>query len=80
MKEFRRQLNELGKQRDRSYLLTAAVPAGLWLVQNYELKALSPLLDWFNLMTYDFSGAWSKRPISPHRYIGLRTTLSLPTT
>jgi chitinase len=60
MKEFRRQLNELGMQRDRSYLLTAAVPAGLWLVQNYELKALSPLLDWFNLMTYDFSGAWSK--------------------
>ncbi len=59
MKEFRRQLDELGKQKKRSYLLTAAVPAGLWLVQNYELKELSPLLDWFNLMTYDFSGAWS---------------------
>ncbi len=60
MKEFRRQLDELGKQKDRSYLLTAAIPAGLWLLQNYELKELSPLLDWFNLMTYDFSGAWSK--------------------
>jgi chitinase len=60
MKEFRRQLDELGEQKQRSYLLTAAVPAGQWLVQNYELKELSPLLDWFNLMTYDFSGAWSK--------------------
>ncbi len=31
MKEFRRQLDELGKQKNRSYLLTAAVPAGPWL-------------------------------------------------
>jgi chitinase len=60
MKEFRRQLDALGKQKNRSYLLTAAVPAGLWLVQHYELKELSSVLDWFNLMTYDFSGAWSK--------------------
>ena len=60
MKEFRRQLDELGKQKNRSYLLTAALPAGPWLYQNYELKELSPVLDWFNLMTYDFSGAWSK--------------------
>jgi chitinase len=60
MKEFRRQLNELGKQKKRSYLLTAALPAGQWLVQNYELKELASLLDWFNVMTYDFSGAWSK--------------------
>lgn len=60
MKEFRRQLDELGKQKKRSYLLTAAVPAGLWALPNYELKELSPVLDWFNLMTYDFSGAWSK--------------------
>jgi chitinase len=60
MKEFRGQLDALGKQQKRSYLLTAAVPAGPWLFQNYELKELAPLLDWFNLMTYDFSGAWSK--------------------
>jgi chitinase len=60
MKEFRRQLDALEKQKSRSYLLTAAVPAGLWLLPNYELKELAPLLDWFNLMTYDFSGAWSK--------------------
>ena len=60
MKEFRRQLDDLEQQKKRSYLLTAAVPAGLWLIQNYELKELSALLDWFNLMTYDFSGAWSK--------------------
>jgi chitinase len=60
MKEFRRQLDDLETQKKRAYLLTAATPAGTWLVQNYELKELAPLLDWFNVMTYDFSGAWSK--------------------
>jgi chitinase len=60
MQEFRSQLDELGQQKKRSYLLTAAVPAGPGMVQNYELKDLSRVLDWFNLMTYDFSGAWSK--------------------
>jgi chitinase len=61
MKEFRRQLDELGAQKKRSYLLTAAVPAGPGIYLNYELKELSTVLDWFNLMTYDFSGAWSKQ-------------------
>jgi chitinase len=60
MKEFRRQLDELSQQKKRSYLLTAAVPAGPGMAQNYELTELSRVLDWFNLMTYDFSGAWSK--------------------
>ena len=60
MKEFRRQLDDLEAQKKRSYLLTAAMPAGTWLVQIYELKELSPVLDWFNLMTYDFHGVWSK--------------------
>ncbi len=60
MKEFRRQLDTLGKQKNRSYLLTAAVPAGPGMYDLFELKELSPVLDWFNLMTYDFHGVWSK--------------------
>jgi len=60
MKEFRRQLDELGRQKKRSYLLTAAVPAGPGMYDLFELKELSPVLDWFNLMTYDFHGVWSK--------------------
>jgi chitinase len=60
MKEFRRQLDDLGAQKKPPYLLTAATPAGQWLLPNYELKKLAPVLDWFNVMTYDFSGAWSK--------------------
>lgn len=60
MKEFRRQLDELSQQKNRSYLLTAAVPSGPGMYDLFELKELSPVLDWFNLMTYDFHGVWSK--------------------
>jgi chitinase len=60
MTEFRRQLDELSQRKQRPYLLTAAVPAGPGMVQHYELKELSRVLDWFNVMTYDFHGAWSK--------------------
>ncbi len=60
MQEFRRQLDELSRRNGRTYLLTAAVPAGPGLYQNYELKELAEVLDWLNLMTYDFHGAWDK--------------------
>lgn len=60
MQEFRRQLDELGRQSGHTYLLTAAVPASPSLAEHFELKELSEVLDWLNLMAYDFHGAWSK--------------------
>ncbi len=60
MQEFRHQLDEVGRRNGRTYLLTAAVPASPGLYQNYDLKELAKVLDWFNLMTYDFHGAWDK--------------------
>ncbi|HTP07642.1 MAG TPA: glycoside hydrolase family 18 protein [Anaerolineae bacterium] len=60
MQEFRRQLDVLGKQNGHTYLLTAAVPASPSLADHFELKELSGILDWMNLMAYDFHGAWSK--------------------
>jgi chitinase len=59
MQEFRRQLDELGKANGHTYLLTAAVPASPKLADHFELKELSDVLDWMNLMAYDFYGAWS---------------------
>ena len=60
MQEFRHQLDELGQQTGRPYLLTAAMPASPGIYQNYELKELADVLDWMNLMAYDFHGAWDK--------------------
>lgn len=52
--ELRRQLDVEGPRDGRRYLLTAATAAGARLVGNLELDRVTPLLDWFNVMTYDY--------------------------
>ncbi|KZW01393.1 hypothetical protein EXIGLDRAFT_738540 [Exidia glandulosa HHB12029] len=41
------------------YLLTAALPAGLSNAANFDVGTLANVLDYFNLMTYDYAGSWS---------------------
>ncbi|KAI5786407.1 glycoside hydrolase [Peziza echinospora] len=43
-----------------TYILTSAVPAGEWALQNIDMLAASQLLDLINIMAYDFSGPWTK--------------------
>jgi len=54
--EFRRQLHQVDSARP--LLLTAATPAAKDHYDLMELEAISTSLDWLNLMTYDFHGAW----------------------
>lgn len=42
------------------YSLTSALPAGEWVLRNIDLRRASTNLDLINLMTYDFSGPWTK--------------------
>ncbi len=56
--EFRTQLNTLGKQRRKHYLLTIAAPAGSQNYSNMQLSAVAGQLDFLNLETYDFHGTW----------------------
>ena len=57
--ELRRQLDAQGAADGRSYLLTIAAPAGPHNYANLELNLIPSLLDWINLMTYDFTVASS---------------------
>ncbi len=41
--------------------LTIAVPAGPSLIAQYDIAALPALVDWVNVMSYDFHGAWEDR-------------------
>lgn len=57
--------NALG-QGGHKYGLTLTLPSSYWYMQNFDIKGLEPLVDWFNLMTYDIHGTWD----STNPYIG----------
>eukprot|EP00106_Octopus_bimaculoides_P013196 XP_014780638.1 PREDICTED: chitinase-3-like protein 1 [Octopus bimaculoides] len=64
---FERESNRTGKPR---LLLTAAVPAGkIQIDAGYDIKSLHLYVDFFNVMTYDYHGAWENKTghISPFR-------------
>lgn len=49
----------LRQRLPQNALLTAAVPGSEWNGKHYDAKALLPLLDYVNIMAYDFAGPWS---------------------
>jgi chitinase len=64
--EFRRQIDELGRQRHATYEVTAALPAGRLQTdgpydpaESFELGRLARILDFINLMTYDMGTGFS---------------------
>jgi len=61
VKEVRRQLEVAGATDSRHYLLTIAAPAGYDKYNNFQLAAMEPSLDWFNVMTYDYHGTWENQ-------------------
>ena len=56
MAELRRQLDEQGDRDGRRYWLTAATSAGERGIANLELDSLARIVDWLNVMTYDYHG------------------------
>jgi chitinase len=54
LEELRRQLDAQGERDERRYLLTAATGAGPSHAANLELDRVAAVLDWINLMTYDY--------------------------
>jgi chitinase len=58
MREFRKQLNALGRTNDHHYLLTMFGPAGQQNFSNIELAKVARTLDFYNVQGYDFHGTW----------------------
>jgi chitinase len=56
MREFRNQLDALGKTNHRHYLLTMFGPAGQQNFSNIELAKVAHTLDYYNVQGYDFHG------------------------
>ena len=66
LQELRDQLDVAAAEDGREYLLTIAAPAGWDKVRHLEIEALSNVLDWINVMTYDLRGAWDLTATAHH--------------
>jgi chitinase len=57
--EFRRQLDALGRQNDRHYVLTQFLPADpAKVAAGFEVPAIFRSLDWATVQGYDLHGTW----------------------
>lgn len=59
MKTLRNKLDSAGTEDGRKYMLTIASPASAYLLRGMENFQVTQYLDYVNLMTYDFHGAWN---------------------
>lgn len=55
---FLEELHRAAKAQNPPLLVTIAAPAGPWHYKNMEVAHIHQYLDWINIMTYDFHGAW----------------------
>ena len=60
------------KGRTSPYILTIAGAAGAWVIEpGFYLTGIAEIVDWINVMTYDYFGAWESQwggytgPIAP---------------
>jgi len=58
MRDLRLGLDDLEQETGKKYGLTAALPCGPSNIKNIDVAFLSDYINEFNLMTYDFHGAW----------------------
>ena len=59
LQKIREKLNAAGQADGKTYLLTIASGAGPTYIQNNSLSGIAAVVDWINIMTYDFNGGWS---------------------
>ena len=58
LKALRAEMNRQSAIDGHTYYLSIAAPAGDGNIANLNPKAISDVVDWINLMSYDFHGGW----------------------
>ncbi len=54
-------LDAKGQENGKEYLLTIAGPAGAGSMGGFDFPVVAALVDWINVMTYDYYGSWNTR-------------------
>ncbi|WP_043647631.1 glycoside hydrolase family 18 protein [Chitinilyticum litopenaei] len=60
MTALREALDKAGVADKRSYLLTTAIGPGERWIKNTEMGKVAKVVDFMNLMAYDYNGGWNK--------------------
>ncbi|KAJ5552097.1 glycoside hydrolase family 18 protein [Penicillium frequentans] len=61
---------------DYKYGLSITLPTSYWYLQHFDLAAIEPSVDWFNLMTYDLHGTWDETDVWTGPYLDAHTNLT----
>lgn len=61
---------------DYKYGLSITLPTSYWYLQNFDLTAIEPSVDWFNFMTYDIHGTWDITDVWTGPYLDAQTNLT----
>ncbi|SCY79820.1 glycosyl hydrolase family 18 protein [Alkaliphilus peptidifermentans] len=59
IKLLREKIDTAGQEDGKEYLLTVAAPASSWILGGMKTSDYAEYLDFLNIMTYDFHGAWN---------------------
>ncbi|MCX7749919.1 MAG: glycoside hydrolase family 18 protein [Clostridia bacterium] len=60
MSELKESLNKLGKETGKHYELSYAASSHDWGIKNLEFHKVVSVVDYIHIMTYDYTGPWSK--------------------
>ncbi|WP_420707444.1 glycosyl hydrolase family 18 protein [Paenibacillus sp. 1001270B_150601_E10] len=60
LQDVRAKLNQAGSEDGRTYLLTIATRANESYLRTTEIAQVASIVDWMNIMTYDFHGDWEQ--------------------
>ncbi len=58
------------------YGISMTLPTSYWYLQHFDLPAIAPHVDWFNLMSYDLHGVWDRDSRFVGPYIAPHTNLT----
>ncbi|KAK2022354.1 family 18 glycosyl hydrolase [Colletotrichum zoysiae] len=64
------------RQGLKDYEISVTIPAVYRNLQHFDLKNIEPHVDFFNVMTYDFHGAWEQPTASGGPYLNSHTNLT----